>query len=628
MNCVKLWVLGVLPIIFDQVLDIAKSVVVQRQTERVTRTRVTNKAVTKCNECEIIVQSFTDLSKHKKLFHAKISSSSLVTSLAKKNVVKKKTTNKDVPQIQGCKTSDKDVISKPNQGEHLNNKQTNTNHADQEDMLLSDMKFPIMEILENLLDDVTNKRTPRIECSHCGKSYQRVHMLKKHIESNHENRKSLNTSTVQPAIVIVDTVEDEHIERVPENVENVEKSSDLVKCLRCEEMFLDTSNLQKHINTNHGENLQPTLDNTNLSQDVIDQNKREIEDLKNQVKEQNEIMKKKENEMLLKIKELENESKVKDKSHKKNIKQLEGKVVMLGNTIKNYVIELDKQVQLKEKYAEEKKTLTNIIKNHIMLKDLKIDLQHVLSVENDDNSNPNQELLITSENEWEDIEPDETNSNGFVKVINKRKKRMTKQRKTLHQNRTITEKVSCTKCGEKFDNSAELNTHVAKHISKLTFECEDCKHTFAEEKNLKDHIKTSHKSVIPIKCQLCKFSTAKQVDFLLHMESHNSDSFKNNFKPRRKVCRWFLSGTCRFGKDCRNIHRAPPQCIFKSKCRAWPQCKFGHYEVCKDNQACFDQNCKLEHPSKPFLGSNCPQKTPNINSHLEFPPIMKGSRLY
>ena len=41
---------------------------------------------------------------------------------------------------------------------------------------------------------------------------------------------------------------------------------------------------------------------------------------------------------------------------------------MLGNTMKNYVIELDKQVQLKEKYAEEKKTLTNIIKNHLALK--------------------------------------------------------------------------------------------------------------------------------------------------------------------------------------------------------------------------------------------------------------------
>ena len=67
---VKMWVLGVLPVIFNEVLDIVKSVVIesnQKDSERVTRTRNINKTSTKCNECETTVHSFTDLSKHKKL---------------------------------------------------------------------------------------------------------------------------------------------------------------------------------------------------------------------------------------------------------------------------------------------------------------------------------------------------------------------------------------------------------------------------------------------------------------------------------------------------------------------------------------------------------------------------------
>ena len=461
-------------------------------------------------------------------------------------------------------------------------------------------------------------------------------MLRKHIESNHEIRLTMNSSTEQSPIMINDTDNYEYNDRALENVGN---SSNSIKCLQCDEMFLGEINLQKHFSTNHRQSSQPdpTACKAALSQDLqdIDVNKVkapcEIESLKNKINElneQNDIMKRQENKMLLKIKEVENQSKANDKTHKKNIKHLESKIVLLGNTIKNYVIELDKQVQLKEKYAEEKKTLTNIIENHIALKDLKIDLQNILSVEKDDKPIANEELTTTSEDEWEDVEPEGTDENGFEKVIRKRKKRLAKQRKSVHTNKPMDDSKPCTYCGEKFDNRSELTTHEANQTSKPTFECEDCKQKFTKEKDLKEHIDASHKSVIPIKCRICNFHTARQVDFLLHMECHNSNNPKNNVNSRRQVCTWFLRGKCRFGNSCWNLHSAPPQCIFKSKCRAWPQCKFSHYEVCKENQECFNQNCNLEHPSKPFLGSNCTQKTPNITSHLDFPPLKRGSRLY
>ena len=62
LNCVRMWVLGVLPVIFNEVLDIVKSVLIdsnQKDSERVTRTRNSNKTSTKCNECDTTVLSFT-----------------------------------------------------------------------------------------------------------------------------------------------------------------------------------------------------------------------------------------------------------------------------------------------------------------------------------------------------------------------------------------------------------------------------------------------------------------------------------------------------------------------------------------------------------------------------------------
>ena len=506
---------------------------------------------------------------------------------------------------------------------HIENNKLTKESQESEIILINDSELPITEIMESLLDDVTSKRVNSIECSHCGKRYQRPYMLKKHIEAYHQNYGSMNTSSQKSISVTDDIINEENIIIGHKSAEN---------CDRCSEAIKEQENI----------NIRAL---------------REVEDLKAKLKEQNEAKEENEKEMLLKIKDIENKSKANEKSYKKNVKQLQDKIVILEEAMKNYVIELDKQVQLKEKYAEEKKTLTNIIKTHLTLKDLQVELKQILSIEDGEESNANEEVIATSDNEWEDIDSEETENDGFVKVLSRRKKMLLKQQQLAKKGKIRNKTVSCLTCVEKFTSKSELNKHSAKHVNKSSFDCGVCKRTFSSEKNLEDHAtehraksvhkcerckssyssaqdlqvhkESKHNSVVPIKCRLCEFHTDKQVDFLLHMEIHNSEEKKfNKINSVQKVCSWFLQDKCRFGDKCWNIHTNtnPTPCIFKSKCRAWPQCKFSHYEVCEDYQECKKQNCKLEHPSKPFLGSARPQKTPNIFSHLEFPQIQRRPR--
>ena len=182
--------------------------------------------------------------------------------------------------------------------------------------------------------------------------------------------------------------------------------------------------------------------------------------------------------------------------------------------------------------------------------------------------------------------------------------------------------IDCKECKITFITEEELENHTREHNNSAIYACGKCEDTYNTEQELKTHT-TTHRSSVPIKCRLCEFITERQVDFLLHMESHSNETEKIN--SRKKVCSWYLQGKCRFGSKCWNFHSTPPQCIFKSNCRAWPQCRFGHYEICQNYQECKEQNCNLEHPSKPFLGSAPPQKTPNIFSRKEFPEIQRGS---
>ena len=81
----------------------------------------------------------------------------------------------------------------------------------------------------------------------------------------------------------------------------------------------------------------------------------------------NKIKTKNDQELIKRIKEVENkyERVTKDLTNiKKEKNLLVKKNKILEETIREGYIELDKQVQLKEKIAEEKKMLDNIIKTH------------------------------------------------------------------------------------------------------------------------------------------------------------------------------------------------------------------------------------------------------------------------
>ena len=130
------------------------------------------------------------------------------------------------------------------------------------------------------------------------------------------------------------------------------------------------------------------------------------------IQEENEALKKE-----LKLLRSENNSHIKTK------KKLE-------ETVKHGYEELDKQVQLKEKFAEEKKILKEIIATHQSLKSLHKDFAQVMKDQQENlnisSTNLNKEQdNRNSEEEWEDIDANEEALND------KKEKRITMTRRFL-----------------------------------------------------------------------------------------------------------------------------------------------------------------------------------------------------
>ena len=198
--------------------------------------------------------------------------------------------------------------------------------------------------------------------------------------------------------------------------------------------------------------------------------------------------------------------------------------------------------------------------------------------------------VISSDDEWEDVEEKEedVDDQEFVEVMSKNLKN--RKRKLPPQNKKAIEKKR---------------------------NCEECDDSFPTESELKKHMKSEHRKPVPIKCVICAFKTQSTTQFLLHMESHEGN------KQIRDVCRYFLQGRCKFGNHCRNQHVSRPQCKFRSRCTAWPECNFAHYEVCNIYKECNNQRCPLEHPNKPFLAKNRGTQPPDLSSQSIFPPLPK-----
>ena len=173
-----------------------------------------------------------------------------------------------------------------------------------------------------------------------------------------------------------------------------------------------------------------------------------------------------------------------------------------------------------------------------------------------------------------------------------------------------------------------------KRKPKGNIKCSRCAKLYDNEILLQQHMRIVHEpeTATEIKCAICKFTTETSVQFLLHMETHNSN--KKHSSPI--ICRWFLQGRCSFGDRCWNKHSSspssnspssnrpssnPPQCRFKSKCNAWPFCQYGHYDVCELFQECRNQSCRLEHPPRPFLDQAQTNLPPDLNSFSKFPHL-------
>ena len=95
-------------------------------------------------------------------------------------------------------------------------------------------------------------------------------------------------------------------------------------------------------------------------------------------------------------------------------KKLEATIKKLEKAVKDGFIELDKQVQLKEKDAEEKKMLREIINTHIKLKSLKKDLGNVLNKESKNGEVKSTSEVQENDSDWEDVEENiDSNSHEF-----------------------------------------------------------------------------------------------------------------------------------------------------------------------------------------------------------------------
>ena len=90
---------------------------------------------------------------------------------------------------------------------------------------------------------------------------------------------------------------------------------------------------------------------------------------------------------------------------------------------------------------------------------------------------------------------------------------------------------SCTKCGKVFQCKARLGIHQNHCISKLSndLQCEKCLKTFANRRNLRDHIKSIHDSQsekilnsAKFKCQHCGKMFSKKFNYTSHLLRHSN----------------------------------------------------------------------------------------------------------
>ena len=197
----------------------------------------------------------------------------------------------------------------------------------------------------------------------------------------------------------------------------------------------------------------------------------------------------------------------------------------------------------------------------------------------------------------------------------------------------IAHKVAPDTTGNKAQSNKEeiwANSH--------TFGCNDCNFRAITSIQLEKHIKLKHeedqlkKRVAPdttkesnkegiwanshkFGCNDCDFRAITSIQLEKHTKVKHKDQLKKGVAAGQ-ICRFWLTGFCRNGDQCRFDHPIEPFCRNGNNCAYLPNCKFSHSsgkQPCYFQTNCRKVACQFEYFDLPFLGQG--QKY-----NQEFPP--------
>ena len=205
---------------------------------------------------------------------------------------------------------------------------------------------------------------------------------------------------------------------------------------------------------------------------------------------------------------------------------------------------------------------------------------------------------------------------------------------TKHEegNVNYVEMYKCDKCSILLKNAGLLRRHLkSKHsvqhasLPELrtggqannaenvtnTVKCDHCEHRARTKAHLMEHHKSKH-SPKNHKCEECGMSATNQGQLDNHIKACHSKL------KTKKLCKFWMKGYCLYvDASCRFEHAIPPQCRNGNSFRFWPNCRFTHDKVaCRFQEQCLKPNCPFVHH---FLAQGPTPRSPNINSHQEFP---------
>lgn len=95
---------------------------------------------------------------------------------------------------------------------------------------------------------------------------------------------------------------------------------------------------------------------------------------------------------------------------------------------------------------------------------------------------------------------------------------------TGHKRTDVHRRISCPKCGSKFRNARELETHdKVKHRNENLFICSFCEKSFCSKSTCDSHIKFVHKNEKRFECKVCKMRFNLRAHLSRHESTHKKD---------------------------------------------------------------------------------------------------------